>query len=131
VAGGTPGGLAVPALPAGLRRAATDPDRPPALRRAAATQLARLAAAGVRGAHPGLWYQLTELSDPGPIPTAADGLLVRLSPSQVESFHRCGLRWLLEVAAGAGSSAVIRPFGILLHPAALPAAPRAGPGQVS
>ena len=122
VAGAAPRWLSLPALTADLRRAAADPDRPPALRRAAAAQLARLAAAGVRGAHPGQWYQLTELSDPGPIPAAADGLLVRLSPSQVESFHRCGLRWLLEVAAGAGSSDVIRHFGILIHAAAVLAA---------
>jgi superfamily I DNA/RNA helicase/RecB family exonuclease len=122
VSGAAPRWLSLPALTADLRRAAADPDRPPALRRAAAAQLARLAAAGVRGAHPGQWYQLTELSDTGPIPAAADGLLVRLSPSQVESFHRCGLRWLLEVAAGAGSSDVIRHFGILIHAAAVLAA---------
>ena len=131
VAGGTPRWLSLPALTADLRRAAVDPDRPPALRRAAAAQLARLAAAGVRGAHPGQWYQLTELSDPGPIPAAADGLLVRLSPSQVESFHRCGLRWLLEVAAGAGSSDVIRHFGILIHAAAVLAATGADKAMIS
>ena len=131
VAGGTPRWLSLPALTADLRRAAVDPDRPPALRRAAAAQLARLAAAGVRGAHPGQWYQLTELSDPGPISAAADGLLVRLSPSQVESFHRCGLRWLLEVAAGAGSSDVIRHFGILIHAAAVLAATGADQAMIS
>ncbi len=122
VAGAAPRWLSLPSLTADLRRAAADPARPPALRRAAAAQLARLAEAGVRGAHPGQWYQLTELSDAGQIPAAADGLLVRLSPSQVESFHRCGLRWLLEVAAGAGSSDVIRHFGILIHAAAVLAA---------
>ncbi len=131
VAGAAPRWLSLPALTADLRRAAADPDRPPALRRAAAAQLARLAAAGVRGAHPGQWYQLTELSDPGPIPAAADGLLVRLSPSQVESFHRCGLRWLLEVAAGAGSSDVIRHFGILIHAAAVLAATGADEAMIS
>jgi superfamily I DNA/RNA helicase/RecB family exonuclease len=120
--GAAPRWLSLPALTADLRRAAADPGRPPALRRAAAAQLARLAAAGVRGAHPGQWYQLTELSDPGPIPAAADGLLARLSPSQVESFHRCGLRWLLEHAASAGSSDVIRHFGIIIHAAAVLAA---------
>jgi len=131
VAGAAPRWLSLPALTADLRRAAADPDRPPALRRAAAAQLARLAAAGVRGAHPGQWYQLTELSDPGPIPAAEDGLLVRLSPSQVESFHRCGLRWLLEVAAGAGSSDVIRHFGILIHAAAVLAATGADQAMIS
>jgi superfamily I DNA/RNA helicase/RecB family exonuclease len=131
VSGAAPRWLSLPALTADLRRTVTDPDRPPALRRAAAAQLARLAAAGVRGAHPGQWYQLTELSDPGPIPAAADGLLVRLSPSQVESFHRCGLRWLLEVAAGAGSSDVIRHFGILIHAAAVLAATGADAAMIS
>ena len=130
VAGAAPRWLSLPSLTADLRRAAADPDRPPALRRAAAAQLARLADAGVRGAHPGQWYQLTELSDPGPVPAAADGLLARLSPSQVESFHRCGLRWLLEVAAGAGSSDVIRHFGILIHAAAVLAATGAGEAMI-
>jgi superfamily I DNA/RNA helicase/RecB family exonuclease len=122
VAGAAPRWLSLPALTADLRRAAADQALPPALREAAAAQLARLAAAGVRGAHPRYWYQLTTLSDPGPLTAAADGVLARLSPSQVESFHRCGLRWLLETAAGAGSSDVIRHFGVLIHAAAVLAA---------
>jgi RecB family exonuclease len=130
-AGAVPRWLSLPALTADLRRAAADPARSPALRQAAAAQLARLAAAGVRGAHPGHWYQLTELSDPGPIPAAADGLLMRLSPSQVEKFHKCGLRWLLETAAGAGSSDVIRHFGILIHAAAVLAATGAREDSIS
>ncbi len=76
----------------------------------------------MRGAHPRSWYQLTTLSDPGPLTAAADGVLARLSPSQVESFHRCGLRWLLDTAAGAGSSDVVRHFGVLIHAAAVLAA---------
>ena len=47
---------------------------------------------------------------------------MRVSPSQVESFTRCGLRWLLEVAAGAGSVDVVRHFGIVIHAAAVLAA---------
>jgi len=128
-AGGAPRWLSLPALTADLRRAAADRNRPPALRQAAAAQLARLAAAGVRGAHPRSWYQLTTLSDPSPLTTPAvkgdgeaGGVLLRLSPSQVQSFHRCGLRWLLEMAAGAGSSDVVRHFGVLIHAAAVLAA---------
>jgi superfamily I DNA/RNA helicase/RecB family exonuclease len=112
--------LSLPALTADLRRAAADPTRPPALRRLAAGQLARLAAAGVRGAHPRQWYQLTTLSDPAPL--IGEGERVRLSPSQVESFSRCGLRWLLEAAVGARSHEVVRHFGILVHAAAALAA---------
>jgi superfamily I DNA/RNA helicase/RecB family exonuclease len=112
--------LSMPALVADLRRAAADTDSAPAVRQAAAIQLARLAAAGVRAAHPRAWYALTELSDAGPI--VAGGETVRLSPSQVESFTKCGLRWLLEAAVGAGRSDVLRHLGTVIHAAAVLAA---------
>ena len=114
--------LSLPALTAELRRAAADPGRPRAVRAAAAAQLARLAAAGVRGAHPRQWYALTTLSDPGPL----TGGIIQLSPSQVESFTKCGLRWLLEAAAGAGTSDVLRHLGTVIHAAAVLAAEGAG-----
>ena len=112
--------LSMPALVADLRRAAADTAHPPAVRQAAAAQLARLAAAGVRAAHPREWYALTELSDAGPIVTGGEA--VRLSPSQVESFTRCGLRWLLEAAVGAGRTDVLRHLGTVIHAAAVLAA---------
>jgi RecB family exonuclease len=108
--------LSMPALVADLRRAAADTSAGPAVRQAAAAQLARLAAAGVRAAHPREWYALTELSDAGPI--VAGGETVRLSPSQVESFTKCGLRWLLDAAVGAGRSDVLRHLGTVIHAAA-------------
>ena len=91
--------LSLPALTADLRRAAADRSLPWPVRRAAATQLARLAAAGVRGASPRQWYALTELSGPGPV-TDGD---VRLSPSQVESFTKCGLAPRTPAAASRAS----------------------------
>ena len=109
--------LSMPALVADLRRTAADTTRPEPLRQAAAAQLARLAAAGARGANPRDWYALTELSDAGPI--VAPGQAVRLSPSQVESFTKCGLRWLLEAAVGAGRSDVLRHLGTVIHAAAV------------
>ena len=109
--------LSLPVLVADLRRAAADVTRPQPLREAAARQLARLADAGVRGANPREWYALTELSDLGPIVPPEES--VRLSPSQVESFARCGLRWLLESAAGAGRSDVLRHLGTVIHAAAV------------
>src|SRR5579863_1267731 len=121
--------LSMPALVADLRRAAADGARPPAVRQAAAAQLARLAAAGVRAAHPREWYALTELSEAGPI--VAGGEAVRLSPSQVESFTRCGLRWLLEAAVGAGRSDVLRHLGTVIHAAAVLAASGATEQQVA
>ena len=118
--GGSHRWLSLPALVADLRRAAADTARSPAVRQAAAAQLARLAAVGVRAAHPREWYALTELSEAGPI--VAGGEAVRLSPSQVESFTRCGLRWLLEAAVGAGRSDVLRHLGTVIHAAAVLAA---------
>jgi superfamily I DNA/RNA helicase/RecB family exonuclease len=118
--GGAHRWLSLPALVADLRRAAADPAHPAEVRQAAAAQLARLAAAGVRAAHPREWYALTELSEAGPI--VAGGEAVRLSPSQVESFTRCGLRWLLEAAVGAGRSDVLRHLGTVIHAAAVVAA---------
>jgi superfamily I DNA/RNA helicase/RecB family exonuclease len=115
--GATTRWLSLPVLVADLRRAAADLSKPLPLRQAAAAQLARLAKAGVRGANPAEWYALTSLSDDGPI--VAPGERVRLSPSQVESFTRCGLRWLLESAAGAGRSDVLRHLGTVIHAAAV------------
>ncbi|HEX4258629.1 MAG TPA: PD-(D/E)XK nuclease family protein, partial [Streptosporangiaceae bacterium] len=120
--------LSLAALTADLRRAAADRSRPQPVRAAAAAQLARLAQAGARGAHPSHWYALTSLSDDGPI--AKPGEQVRLSPSQVEAFTRCGLRWLLESAAGAGRSDVLRHLGTVIHAAAVLAAQGANDAEI-
>jgi superfamily I DNA/RNA helicase/RecB family exonuclease len=91
--------LSLPALVADLRSVAADPSRPEPMRRAAAGHLARLARAGVRGARPENWYAITALSDPGP--AFAEDEQITISPSQVEAFTTCGLRWLLASAVGA------------------------------
>jgi superfamily I DNA/RNA helicase/RecB family exonuclease len=119
--------LSLPALTAELRRAAADSSLPGPVRRAAAAQLARLAAVGVRGASPRHWYALTELSTSGPV---TDGT-VRLSPSQVENFTRCGLKWLLESAAGVTTPGVLRHFGIVIHAAAALAADGADDADIT
>jgi superfamily I DNA/RNA helicase/RecB family exonuclease len=121
--------LSLPALTADLRRAAADTGRPAALRKAAAAQLARLAAAGVRGAHPDRWYALTTLSSPEPV--AGPDEMLRLSPSQVESFTRCGLRWLIESAAGRVGPEALRQLGMVIHAAAVLAAAGAADDEIS
>ncbi len=121
------GWLSLAALTADLRRAVADPARAPGLRRAAAAQLARLAMAGVRGASPRQWYAMTGLSGPGAL-TDGD---VRLSPSQVESFTKCGLRWLIESAAGASSPSVLRHLGTVIHAAAVLAADGADDADIA
>ncbi|MEW2357258.1 ATP-dependent DNA helicase [Spirillospora sp. NPDC029432] len=91
--------LSLPALVADLRSVVADPARPEPMRRAAAGHLARLARAGVRGARPENWYAITALSDAGP--AFAEDEQITISPSQVEAFTTCGLRWLLASAVGA------------------------------
>ena len=119
--------LSLPALTADLRRSAADTSLPAPVRAMAAGQLARLAEAGVRGSNPHEWYALTEL-------TAADEALtgaVRISPSQVEKFTKCGLRWLLEAAVGAQAPGAAQAFGIVVHAAAALAADGADDDEVT
>jgi RecB family exonuclease len=127
VAGAAHRWLSLPALTADLRRAAADTSQPDRLRAAAAGQLARLAAAGVRGASPRHWYALTELTAAG----ERIGGSVRVSPSRVESFTKCGLRWLLEAAVGASSPGPAQHLGIVIHAAAALAAEGADEGEVA
>jgi RecB family exonuclease len=119
--------LSLPALTADLRRAAADDTLPGHVRGAAATQLARLAAAGVRGASPRQWYALTELTAAGErLPGS-----VRISPSRVETFTKCGLRWLLEAAVGVRTPGAAQGLGIVIHAAAALAGEGADDGEVA
>ena len=107
--------LALPALVADL--AGRSPTRDDRLRYAGGRPPARQARGGGRARRdPRDWYALTELSDATPVVEA--GERVRLSPSHVETFTRCGLRWLLESAVGAGRPDVLRHLGTVIHAAA-------------
>ncbi|MFC4122434.1 ATP-dependent helicase [Nonomuraea zeae] len=112
--------LNMSALVADLRSAVTDPTKPAKLRQKAAQQLARLAAAGVQGAHPNDWYALTPISDDRPLSWPDD--IVNISPSAVESFSKCGLRWLLETAVGAAGTSTAQGLGNIIHALAVLAA---------
>lgn len=115
--GRPPRALTLAALVAELRTVVTDPSAAPARRRAAAAELARLARAGVRGAHPDDWWGLRPLSDDRPL--VDDGEPVRVTPSTMESVLRCGLRWLLEQHGGRPPSSAARGVGNLVHAAAM------------
>ena len=106
--------LSLPALTADLRRAVSDRSLPARVRQAAAVQLARLAKEGIPGADPARWYALTPWSGVGPI-SEGD---VRVSPSQVDKFVTCGLRWLLESAVGTSPPSVAGHLGTVIHAAA-------------
>ncbi|MFF0171668.1 ATP-dependent helicase [Micromonospora profundi] len=112
-----PRALTLPALVAELRTAITDPAAPAGRRRAAAAELARLAAAGVPGAHPDDWWGLRALSDDRPL--VDEGEPVRVTPSAMESALRCSLRWLLERHGGSGPTSTAQGVGNLVHAAAM------------
>ena len=106
-------------LVAELRAAAAgSPD--PALREAACRRLALVAQLDaesvphVAAAHPARWWGLDPLSDDAPL--VGDGESVRVSPSKVESFDTCPLRWFLESAVGVSSSTgPAQVVGTLVH----------------
>ncbi len=106
--------LAMHALIAELRSVACDPETTPERRTRAAHQLARLADAGVRGAHPGDWYGTAELSSTNPLWDSADGTIA-LSPSTVEQLKTCPLRWALERHGGSDGENPHALKGNLVH----------------
>ena len=85
-----------------------------AIRICAATQLARLAQAGVAGADPAQWYGMTPLSSDEPLWTG-DEHVVTLSPSTLQTLTDCPLRWLLERHGGTDGRDVRSAVGSLLH----------------
>ncbi|MFZ2174640.1 MAG: ATP-dependent DNA helicase, partial [Rhodococcus sp. (in: high G+C Gram-positive bacteria)] len=109
--------LALPALVADLRSVVCDPDlaeADPGRTRRAARQLARLAAAGVRGAHPDEWYGIAEPSTGAALWSEEDGP-VALSPSTVDLLNTCPLRWLLERHGGTDGDNTHAIAGTLVH----------------
>lgn len=112
--------LTLPALVAELRAAVCDPERAEPERTEAARVLAQVADSGVRGAHPDDWYGLAPASQEGPL--VGDGDPVRLSPSQIEGYLRCPLRWMLQRAGADTGTALRQTIGTLVHELAAEAA---------
>ncbi|WP_233608063.1 ATP-dependent helicase [Nocardia stercoris] len=106
--------LVMQALIAELRGVACDVEDVPERRERAATQLARLAAAGVPGAHPDQWYGTAEPSSQLPLWGAEQGP-VALSPSTVELLRTCPLRWALERHGGSDGDNPHAVKGNLVH----------------
>jgi superfamily I DNA/RNA helicase/RecB family exonuclease len=83
----------------------------------AALGLARLASAGVAGAHPDSWYGMLALSTHEPLVQLDDPeAQVWLRPSQLENFAKCPLHWFLN-AHGGGDSNFSANLGSLVHKA--------------
>ncbi len=103
--------LTLQGLVADLRRALASDD--PATRGAAVTTLGRLAREGVPGADPAQWWALRDLTDDRP--RRGPGDPVRVSPSGIDGFWRCGLQWVLRASGGDGPSMGAQDVGILVH----------------
>ncbi|MFI5612368.1 ATP-dependent helicase [Amycolatopsis sp. NPDC051903] len=96
-----------------LREVVCDDKADPERRERAATQLARLADAGVPGAHPSTWYGLLPSSTDQPVHGPGD--LMRISPSTVEVLVKCPLRWLVERHGGSDPAQLAAVTGTLVH----------------
>ena len=105
--------LDLASLVAELRSVAGDGSQPLELRRGAAAVLALLAADEVPAASPQQWYAVAGLSDDRPMRDPGES--VRVSPSKVESFAKCGLRWLLESVGADGAPGSAQSIGSLIH----------------
>ena len=106
-------GLVLSELVGELRRVTCDEQQSRERREEAAGQLARLAAAGVPGAHPDTWYGLPEPSSSAPLVGPDDP--VRVSPSTVETLVSCPLRWLIERHGGQDAAELASVTGTLVH----------------
>ncbi|MGH3771301.1 MAG: PD-(D/E)XK nuclease family protein, partial [Pseudonocardiaceae bacterium] len=106
-------GLSLPELVAELRRVCCDPAEGGPRRRGAAAGLARLAQAGVPGAHPDSWYGLGPPSSDAPLRVVGEP--AQVSPSLVELVSSCPLRWLLTRHGGEDLRALPAVTGSLVH----------------
>lgn len=106
-------GLVLAELVAELRGVVCDGEAKPARRERAAVQLARLAEAGVPGAHPDSWYGLPDSSTDRPL--VEDGEAVRISPSTVEVLAKCPLRWMVQRHGGEDAAELASVTGTLVH----------------
>lgn len=113
-------GLVLAELVGELRRVVCDDDEPAERRARAATQLARLAAEGVPGAHPDSWYGLADVTTDDPLWTEEH--TVSVSPSTVEVLSKCPLRWVVERHGGQDPAELASVTGTLVHALAQAAA---------
>lgn len=121
--------VSLPAMVAELRAVVCDESSTDRERVEAARLLAVLAANDVPGADPDDWYGLAEATDDAPIFGPDEP--VRLSPSQIEGYLRCPLRWMLLRAGGESGTALRQSIGTLVHDLAFEAARHDwGPEQI-
>ena len=104
--------LALEPLVAELRDAVEDPERDPALRRAAVRNLQRLHEAGVYGADPAQWWGTAAASTDAPV--TRDGV-VRLSPSALDALSQCTLQAFFNRHGASTEKTHHMSIGIVIH----------------
>lgn len=102
--------MSLAGLVAGTRRSLAQRPEPGSV---SAAVLSYLAGHGVRGADPAQWWCRRPLSDDRP--RRADDVGVTVSPSKVEQFARCQLRWFLTGTGADGPPVGSASIGSLIH----------------
>ena len=100
-----------PALVAALRRIATVSDKENS--QFAARALKTLASNGVKVADPKHWVGVKPASTDLPVISPQEQL--RISPSSLESFTECGLKWMLEQSGGRDADSTAQVLGSAIH----------------
>ena len=100
-----------PALVAALRRIATVSDKEDS--QFAARALKTLASNGVKVADPKHWVGVKPVSTDLPVISPQEQL--RISPSSLESFTECGLKWMLEQSGGRDADSTAQILGSAIH----------------
>ncbi|MFI6101350.1 ATP-dependent helicase [Lentzea sp. NPDC051213] len=113
-------GLVLGELVGELRRVVCSDSEDPDRRARAAAQLARLAEAGVPGAHPESWYGLADVTTEAPLWTEEQK--VSVTPSTIEVITKCPLRWVVERHGGQDPAELASVTGTLVHALAQAAA---------
>jgi superfamily I DNA/RNA helicase/RecB family exonuclease len=94
----SPQPLSLPGVVAQRRRELASPHATDTVRDEAARVLASLASLGVPGAHPDTWWDDIALSTGAPRRSLEEPL--RVSPSSLDTFTACPLRWMFDASGG-------------------------------
>jgi len=105
-------GITQPALVATLRSIANKTDKKAELD-FAVRALKTLEVNGVSAANPKNWVGVINLSTQLPVVTNEE--VLRISPSSLESFTECSLKWLLEQSGGKDADSTAQVLGTAIH----------------
>jgi len=98
-------------LVATLRKVAEGSDD--AQSREAIAILAHLHQSGIRVANPDTWYGAKEISTSAPL--FGESETIRLSPSSLDTLHKCPLKWAFEFTGGRDSDSTAQIIGTTFH----------------